>query len=76
MGKAPEVGAQKLVYMVETPKGELTSGEYYADQVVKKITKESYDMEVAQKLLGTIRGYLSNYIAESSLIFEANEKTV
>jgi len=76
MGKPPELGARKLVYMVETPKDKLVSGEYYADRVVTKITNESYDLDVASKLLETAKQYLSNYIAEPSLIFNANEKPV
>jgi NAD(P)-dependent dehydrogenase (short-subunit alcohol dehydrogenase family) len=70
MGKSPEKGAQTLLHLVATPAESLTSGEYYADNKVTEITEESNDMEMAAKLLGVTREYLSAHLNGSSLIFE------
>ena len=70
MGKSPEKGAQTLLHLVNTPTGNLTSGEYYANNKVTKITEESNDLEMAAKLLGVTRQYLSAHLNGSSLIFE------
>ena len=69
MGKSPKKGARTLLNLVETPVKDLTSGEYYADCKIKKITEESYDLAVAEKLLETTRSYLSPYLTEPSFIF-------
>jgi hypothetical protein len=60
---------------VETPKEDLISGEYYADNKVTHTTKESYDLSVAAILFETVRAYLDAYITKSSLIFTKNEKS-
>lgn len=69
MGVAPEKGAETLIYLAETPNEDLVSGEYYTKQHVARITEESYDMDMAEKLLELIRSYLKKYITETSLIF-------
>jgi len=73
-GMSPENGAKTLVYLVDKDKSQLVSGEYYAKREVKKITPQSYDMVVADKLLNRLSGYLKNYIGSSSLIFEEKKK--
>jgi NAD(P)-dependent dehydrogenase (short-subunit alcohol dehydrogenase family) len=70
LGKSPEKGSQTLSFLIETPKAKLKSGEYYADKKITKTTKQSYDMEAAQKLLLTIETYLSQYIKSESVIFK------
>lgn len=70
MGKSPEKGSQTLSFLIETPNVELTSGEYYANNKIITTTKESYDLEVAQKLLETVRKYLDQYIKFDSVIFQ------
>lgn len=76
MGSTPEKGAQTLIYLSECKKELLTSGGYYAKNQVAKTTKESYDMEVAAKLLGATQKYLNKYITASSLIYKVHEKSV
>ena len=60
MGKSPEKGSETLTYLIETPTKELVSGEYYANKKVTKITKESYNMVMAEKLWFAIGKYLEN----------------
>jgi NAD(P)-dependent dehydrogenase (short-subunit alcohol dehydrogenase family) len=69
MGTTPEKGAQTLIYLAETPNEDLISGEYYTKKHVAKITKESYDLDMAEKLLELVKEYLKKYIQEDSLIF-------
>ncbi|MFT6921770.1 MAG: NAD(P)-dependent dehydrogenase (short-subunit alcohol dehydrogenase family) [Crocinitomicaceae bacterium] len=70
MGKSPDKGSQTLSFLIETPNAELRSGEYYADKKITKTTKQSYDLEVAKRLLLTIETYLSQYIKSESVIFK------
>ena len=66
---APEKGAETLLYLATTSNEDLVSGEYYTKSHVAKITKESYDMDMAEELLALIKKYLKKYITETSLIF-------
>jgi NAD(P)-dependent dehydrogenase (short-subunit alcohol dehydrogenase family) len=68
MGSSPQKGSKTLSFLMDTPKVELTSGEYYADKKITITTKESYDMEVAQKLLNRANVYLNEYIKTKSII--------
>lgn len=70
MGSSPKKGAQTLIYLTETNNTDLTSGEYYAKKKVTKITDESNDLEVANRLLEETKKYLNDYIKKSSLIFK------
>ena len=54
IGKSPEKGARTLLYLAQTPKSDLTSGEYYASSKVVKATQESYNMETAKRLMEVI----------------------
>lgn len=74
MGLPPEKGARTLIYLAEEDKQNLISGEYYYKKEVKKITKQSYDMVVAQQLLDTLEIYLKDYISDPSLIFETHSQ--
>jgi NAD(P)-dependent dehydrogenase (short-subunit alcohol dehydrogenase family) len=69
MGTTPEKGAETLLYLATTSNEDLISGEYYTKSHVAKITNESYDLEMAEKLLAFIKKYLKKYITETSLIF-------
>ena len=70
MGVPPEKGAETIIYLAEENKSKLISGEYYTKKVVKKITPQSYDLQVAEKLLISLKPYLANYLGKSSAIFE------
>ena len=70
MGSSPEKGSQTLSFIMDTPSKELRSGEYYSNKKVTPTTKESYDMEVAEKLLQTVRDYLKKYTNSASPIFK------
>ena len=74
MGISPEKGAKTLIYLAEEDKQKLITGDYYYKKEVKEITKQSYDMIVAQKLLGKLEIYLKDYISDPSLIFETSTK--
>jgi len=69
MGITPQKGAKTLLFLANTPKINLTSGEYYYLNAVKRITRQSYDMSVAEKLLNTLKTYLAKYITSPSPIF-------
>jgi NAD(P)-dependent dehydrogenase (short-subunit alcohol dehydrogenase family) len=69
MGTTPEKGAETLLYLATTPSEDLISGEYYTKKHVAQITKESYDLDMAEKLLELVKDYLKKYITEASLIF-------
>ncbi|GEM_PF-1905931 len=58
IGKSPAKGARTLLYLSKTPKAELTSGAYYANRKLTKSGKESYNMEVARKLVKRLESYL------------------
>lgn len=68
-------GAQTLIYLAEENKNNLVSGEYYYKKEVKKTSKQSNDMAVAQKLLDKLEVYIKDYISDPSLIFETSTKT-
>lgn len=70
MGTTPERGAETIIYLAEENKSKLTSGEYYSKKKVTKITPESYNMVIAQKLLNTLKPYIEKYLGNSSIIFE------
>ena len=75
MGKSSEKGSQTLSFLIETPKSQLKSGEYYADKKITNTTKDSYDMEVGEKLLKTVYAYINQYIKSESPIFNKKHKT-
>jgi NAD(P)-dependent dehydrogenase (short-subunit alcohol dehydrogenase family) len=70
MGLPPEKGAETIVYLAEENKSNLISGEYYTKKAVKKITTQSYDLQVAEKLLAVLKPYLAKYLGASSAILE------
>jgi len=50
MGKNPKIGAETSIYLASSPKVENITGEYWAKKEIKKSSKESYDMDLAEKL--------------------------
>ena len=73
-GLSANKGARTLIYLAEETKNNLVNGEYYYKKEVKKITKQSYDLNVAQKLLDKLEVYLKDYISDPSVIFETKTK--
>lgn len=69
MGKSPKKGSQTLSFLMETPNSELKSGEYYVNEKITTTTKESYDMDVSERLLTTVQAYLKPYLDSESPIF-------
>lgn len=58
MGKSPAKGAQNLIYLVTTPKENLTSRAYYQNQKVTKSSIESYNLMTAKKVETLVNNYL------------------
>ena len=58
IGKTATKGAKTLIHLIESPTKNLVSGEYYANEKVTKITKESNDMFLAKKLRQVADDYL------------------
>jgi NAD(P)-dependent dehydrogenase (short-subunit alcohol dehydrogenase family) len=50
MGKDPSVGAETSIYLASSPEVENITGEYFAKKQIKRSSKESYDMNLAQRL--------------------------
>ncbi|MCC5946249.1 MAG: SDR family NAD(P)-dependent oxidoreductase [Bernardetiaceae bacterium] len=71
VGKPPEKGAETLLYLAQSDKTDLQSGEYYADKQVKRSsTTESYNMRSAERLVKICERYLLDYIQESQSLFD------
>lgn len=61
-GISPEKGAQTLIYLIESPKNSLISGEYYAkNKLTKTSTSESYNLETAKKMEEVVETYLARF---------------
>lgn len=69
MGKSAEKGAENLLFLSNHEEDKLVSGEYYMNNKVKKITRQSYDLNMALALLARSRDYLKDYIKEPSVVF-------
>ena len=59
MGKDPKVGAQTSIYLASSPDVEHSTGEYFAKKEIKKSSKESYNMDVAQQLWDVSKKYVN-----------------
>ena len=70
LGIAPKEGAKTIMYLAEENKKNLISGEYYAKKAVKKITPQSNDLKVAQRLIERLQVYLTPFLGSSSLILK------
>ena len=69
MGKSPEKGAENLLFLCNSDNKDLQSGEYYAKKKVKKITKESYDLSMANNLISLSKEYLEPYLKGPDELF-------
>lgn len=59
-GITPEKGAETLLYLVDSPIEILTSGEYYAKKKhTRTLTKQSYDLQMAERLYQLVENYLN-----------------
>ena len=58
MGKDPKIGAQNLIYLASSPEVEKITGEYFFKKKIKKSSKKSYDMELAQQLWDVSKIYV------------------
>lgn len=67
--KPVEEGNNTLRYLIETPRKNLRSGEYYAEKKIMRITPESYDLTMANRLLQVSRNYLKPWLENESIIF-------
>jgi NAD(P)-dependent dehydrogenase (short-subunit alcohol dehydrogenase family) len=50
MGKDPKIGAETSIYLASSPELENITGEYFAKKEIHKSSKESYDMNLAERL--------------------------
>jgi len=73
LGKSPETGAKTLTYLITTESSELTSGAYYVDSKEKETSSESYDMDLAQKLLNKVQEYIKPFIIQKEGELLCNE---
>ncbi len=60
IGKNPEIGAVTSIYLASSPDVENITGEYFAKEKIKRSSKESYDMNLANKLWDVSEKYLKN----------------
>ena len=58
MGKDPSIGAETSIYLASSPDVENITGEYWSKKNIKKSSKESYDMDLAEKLWDVTKKYL------------------
>ena len=58
MGKDPSIVAETSIYLASSPELENITGEYWAKKEIKKSSKESYDMDLAEKLWDVSKKYL------------------
>ncbi|MDX2360195.1 MAG: SDR family NAD(P)-dependent oxidoreductase [Crocinitomicaceae bacterium] len=66
MGSSLESGAKTHIRLIDELAGNLTSGEYYANCQITKASKESYDLEKAEKLFDIIKGYIKPFSGSST----------
>ena len=57
-GKSPAKGADTLVWLASSIEASAINGEYVANRAVKKITDQSYDMDLAEKTWALAEDYL------------------
>ena len=58
MGKDPKIGAETSIYLANSPDVENITGEYFAKKSIKRSSKESYDMDLAQRLWDASEKYV------------------
>jgi NAD(P)-dependent dehydrogenase (short-subunit alcohol dehydrogenase family) len=60
MGKDPEIGAETSIFLASSPDVENITGEYFAKEKIRRSSKESYDMDLAEKVWNVSEKYLKN----------------
>jgi len=58
LGKKPEKGAETSIYLASSKDVENISGEYFVKKEISKSSKESYDMDLAEKLWELSKKYV------------------
>ena len=58
MGKNPSIGSETSIYLASSPDVENITGEYWVKKEIKKSSKESYNMDLAEKLWDVGKKYL------------------
>ncbi len=61
-GISPKKGAQTIIFLATESQNDLISGEYYTKNKVKKITSESYDLTIAERLDNVVNQYIYEYV--------------
>lgn len=62
MGKTIDKGAKTHMYLIDEDIQHLHSGGYYANCKLTKSSAQSYNLEVAKKLMQVMNGYLDPYL--------------
>ena len=62
MGKDPKIGAETSIYLASSPDVENITGGYFAKKKIKKSSKNSYDLNLANQLWDVSKKYLKNDI--------------
>ena len=57
IGKSPQKGARTHIHLIDESTENLTSGGYYANSRMVKTTRQSYDLEMAERLEQVIQNY-------------------
>ena len=58
MGKDPQIGAENSIFLASSESVKNTTGEYFVKNKIKKSSKESYDMNLAEKLWDLSKKYV------------------
>ena len=58
LGTSPEKGARTSVYLASSPKVEEVTGEYFSNRTAQRSSRESYDMETAERLWKIAEAYV------------------
>jgi len=61
-GISAKKGAKTIIYLATEPKDNLVSGEYYTKEKVKRITKESNNFALAQRVDAVVTRYIREYL--------------
>jgi len=58
MGKDPKIGAETSIYLASSSDVENITGEYFVKKIIKRSSKESYDMDLAKRLWDVSKKYV------------------
>jgi NAD(P)-dependent dehydrogenase (short-subunit alcohol dehydrogenase family) len=58
LGKNPEKGAETSIYLASSPEVKNISGEYFEKKKIRKSSKESYNLDLANKLWNLSKNYV------------------